>query len=153
MKIRASICILKLCLPGLFIVPAGRTAAAPSFTLEQVLCYPYPQELAASPTGSRIAWVFNRQGVRNIWLAEGPGFAARRVTDYQSDDGQELTQLTFSHDGSFLVYVRGGDHDANRPAAGSLQPDPASSPVQPKLEVWSIPLAGGAPKLLGEGDD
>jgi dipeptidyl aminopeptidase/acylaminoacyl peptidase len=124
-----------------------------TFTLEQVLGYPYPLELVASPTGSRFAWVFNEKGVRNIWVADGPDFKARRLTDYKDDDGQELTNLSFSHDGNKIVYVRGGDHDSNYPAAGNLQPDPASSPVQPKLEVLVVPFAGGTPKLLAEGDD
>src|SRR5580704_952910 len=124
-----------------------------TFTLEQVLGYPYPLELVASPTGSRLAWVFNEKGVRNIWVADGPDFKARRLTDYKDDDGQELTNLSFSHDGNKIVYVRGGDHDSNYPAAGNLQPDPASSPVQPKLEVLVVPFAGGTPKLLAEGDD
>ena len=32
-------------------------------------------------------------------------------------------------------------------------PDPASSPVQPKMQVWAVPAAGGTPRLLGEGDE
>ncbi len=31
-------------------------------------------------------------------------------------------------------------------------PNPASSPVQPRMQVWSVPVAGGAPALLGDGD-
>ncbi|HEY6328762.1 MAG TPA: DPP IV N-terminal domain-containing protein, partial [Blastocatellia bacterium] len=123
-----------------------------SFTLEQVLGYPYPLELAASPTGSRIAWVFDEKGVRNIWAAEGPDFKPHRVTDYKDDDGQELTNISLSSDGSVITYVRGGDHDSNFPAAGNLQPDPSSSPSQPKLEVLVAPFSGGPAKSLGEGD-
>ena len=122
------------------------------FTLEQVRSYPYPSELATSLTGSRIAWVFNEQGIRNVWVAEGPDFKARRLTDYRDDDGQELTNLVLSHDGNYVVYVRGGDHDSNWAGTGNLQPDPASSPVQPKMEIWSVAFSGGAPKLLAEGD-
>src|SRR5215471_19343446 len=122
------------------------------FTLEQVRSYPYPSDLASSRTGSRIAWVFNEQGIRNVWVAEGPDFRARRLTDYRDDDGQELTNVVFSHDGNYVVYVRGGDHDSNWAGAGNLQPDLASSPVQPKMEIWSVAWSGGAPKLLAEGD-
>jgi dipeptidyl aminopeptidase/acylaminoacyl peptidase len=50
------------------------------------------------------------------------------------------------------VYVRGGDHGSNWPADGNLMPDPASSPIQPKMQVWAVAAAGGAPVLLGEGD-
>ncbi len=123
-----------------------------SFTLDQVLSYPYPQEVVAAPTGERIAWVFNEQGVRNIYVAEAPDWKARKVTPYTEDDGQELTSLSFSPDGATVVYVRGGDHDSNWQAEGNLPPDPTSSPVQPKVEIWAVPAAGGAPKLLADGD-
>src|SRR5438093_1476479 len=46
----------------------------------------------------------------------------------------------------------GGDHDANWAAEGGLAPDPTSSPVQPHVEIWAVPFAGGAPKLLAQGD-
>ena len=67
-------------------------AAADSFTLEQIKSYPFPNELTSSATGSRIAWAFNERGARNVWVAEGPEFKARRLTNYEVDDGQELTQ-------------------------------------------------------------
>ena len=123
------------------------------FTLDQIMSNPFPENLVASPSGSRVAWTFNERGVRNIYVADGPDFAARKVTSYSKDDGQELTNLSFSDDGRTIVYVRGGDHGANWPADGNLQPDPDSNPVQPKLEVWAVDVAGGAPKLLADGDD
>ena len=133
---------------------ATETAArAASFTLEQVLSYPFAQELVAAPKGSQIAWVFNRNGVRNIWTAAGPDFAARALTTYTADDGQELTNLAITPDGGTVVYVRGGDHDANWEAEGGLPPDPDHSPIQPKVEIWAVPTSGGAPKKLAEGDE
>jgi dipeptidyl aminopeptidase/acylaminoacyl peptidase len=124
--------------------------AAP-FSIDRLLGYPYPSELTVSTTGSRMAWVFNERGVRNVWVAEGPGFTERKLTDYRADDGQELTNLSISRVGDAVVYVRGGDHDANW--AGDLAPDPASVPVQPQVEIWTIPFKGGAPKLLAAGDE
>src|ERR1700730_15956960 len=106
-----------------------------TFTLEQVLSYPFPDNIVASPTGSTIAWTFNERGVRNIYAADGPDFEARRVTAYADDDGQELTHLSFSPDAKTIVFVRGGDHGANWPAEGNLMPDPSSSPVQAKVQV------------------
>ena len=58
-------------------------SAAGAFTLEQVLDYPFPDNLVASPIGSTIAWTFNERGVRNIYVAEAPGFRPRRLTPYQ----------------------------------------------------------------------
>src|SRR5215212_7330277 len=126
-------------------------APLPAFTLEQVLNYPFADNLVASRTGSAIAWTFNERGSRNIYVAEGPAFEARRLTPYVNDDGQELTNLSFSADGRTIVYVRGGDHGSNWDAEGNLQPNPASSAVQPRMQVWSIAITGNAaPVLLGE---
>ena len=132
-------------------VVAAQTPA--SFTLEQILSYPFPDNLVASPVGSTIAWTFVERGVRNIYAASGPEFNARRVTSYTADDGQELTSLAFTPDGKTIVYVRGGDHGSNWPAEGNLMPDPASSPIQPKVQIFSVAVAGGAPKLVADGDE
>src|SRR5438105_8370363 len=148
-------CVLLLVVSAVA-VGRGRLLAAQAvprgFTVEQVLDYPFPDNLVAAPTGSTIAWAFNERGVRNIYAADGPDFKARRITTYKADDGQQLTSLTFSEDAKTIVYVRGGDHGANWPAEGNLMPNPASSPVQPKMQVWAVSAAGGTPRLLGEGD-
>jgi dipeptidyl aminopeptidase/acylaminoacyl peptidase len=119
--------------------------------VDQILGFPSPENLIASPMGSTIAWTFNERGARNIYAAEGPDFAARRVTSYSQDDGQELTQLLFSRDGKTIFYVRGGDHGSGR--QGDAPPNPAESPVAPKIQIWSVPSAGGTPKLIADGDN
>src|SRR5215468_8105179 len=133
-----------------FMFIAQQTASRP-FTVEQILSFPSPENLVASPVGSTVAWTFNERGVRNIYVASGPAFEARRVTSYSQDDGQELTQLAFSRDGKTIVYVRGGDHGSNR--GGETPPNPAELPVQPKIQIWSVPVTGGASKLVADGDD
>ena len=133
------------------LLPAPQQAAAQSFTVEQIKGYPFPNELTAAATSSRIAWAFNERGARNVWVAEGPEFKARKLTNYNTDDGQELTSLSLSDDGKFVVYVRGGDHGSN--FESSVGVNPALGPSQMKVQVWSAPFAGGEPKLLGEGDE
>ena len=108
------------------------------FTLEQVLSAPFPSELTAAPAGNRIAWVFDERGVRNIWVAEGPAFQARKLTPYAADDGQEILDLEWSPDARAIAYVRGSG--ANR--AGEY-PNPTSDPKGVTQEVWVIPFAGG----------
>lgn len=127
----------------------------PTFRLEQVLGYPYPSELAAAPNGAAVAWVLNERGARNVWEAEAPDWTPHRLTNYLADDGQELTHLAFTPDGKGVIYVRGGDHGANWPAEGGLAPDPGSSPLQPKVEIWAVQTSavGAAPRLLAEGDE
>jgi len=122
-----------------------------AFTLQQIKSYPFPNELTASATGSKIAWAFNEQGKRNVWVAEGPEFKARRLTNYETDDAQELTSLSISADGKYVVYVRGGDHGSNFDS--SVGVNPALTATQMKVQVWTVPFDGGDPKLLGEGDE
>ena len=67
-----------------------------AFSLEQILSYPYVEEMVASPTEPRFAWVVVRAGVRNVWGASGPEFTPRQLTDYRANDGHELTNLSIS---------------------------------------------------------
>jgi len=129
----------------------GPSSGSPAFSVDQILSLPQPDNLVAAPSGATIAWTFNERGARNIYVASGPDFAARRVTSYQDDDGQELTNLSFAPDGKTIVYVRGGDHGGSRFGDGA--PNPAAATVQPKMQAWAVPTAGGTPVLLGEGDD
>jgi dipeptidyl aminopeptidase/acylaminoacyl peptidase len=120
------------------------------FSMAQVLGYPFPATLVPGADGHSIAYVLNERGVRNLWFAQAPDYRPRELTHYTQDDGQEITNVSVSKDGKYVVFVRGGDHDANWPEP--LQPDPASSPVQPEMQVFSIATAGGEPKLLSGGD-
>ena len=127
---------------AVFAAPASAQAPLPAgtFTMEQVLAYPFVPELEAAEKGDAVAFVRVVKGVRNVWVAKGPAFKPRQLTHYAADDGQEITQLTFSPEGAHLVYVRGGDHDANWEA--KLPPDPASSPVEPKVTIWAAQASG-----------
>jgi dipeptidyl aminopeptidase/acylaminoacyl peptidase len=135
-------------------VVAGPAAAAPAgdFSLDQALEFSFITGVVSAEHANRIAWTRVVRGVRNIWVADGPAFTPRQVTRDAADDGQEITWLTLSADGRRLIYVVGGDHDANWPAEGGLAPDPASSPEAPKVAIWSASLSGGAPVKLADGD-
>jgi len=127
--------------------------AADAFSVADALAYPFTLELVSAEKADAIAWVRVVKGVRNVWSASGPDFTPRQVTQFTADDGQELTQLTFSPDGKTLVFVRGGDHDANWPAVGNLQPDPAGSPQEPKVTLWLADPTGAKPAAkIVEGD-
>ena len=109
-----------------------------------------PAALAAGPNGQSIAYVLDERGVRSLWYAQAPAFTPRKLWDSGTDDGQELTNLHISKDGKYVVYVRGGSHDANW--VTHPWPNPANSPVEPELAVMSAPTGGGAPVQLGIGD-
>jgi len=133
-----------LCVPLSALVP--RAGAQSSFTLEQVMSAPFPSELTAAKSGNRVAWVFDREGRRNIWVAEGPEFQARQLTKYATDDGQELSDLDFSADGNTLAYVRGGPKNT----AGQV-PNPTSNPAGAEQAVWTVSWTGGEPKRIDAG--
>ena len=140
---------------GLAGLAASSRLAAQSrgdFTIAQVTSFPHASDLAAARTGQRIAWVLIERGVRNIYVAEGPAFAVRRLTSYADDDGLELTNVSLSADGKYVVYTRGGDHGSNWPSEAGREPNPASRASEPHVEIYSIAFDGGAPKLLAKGD-
>ena len=133
--------------------PRAASASEAGFTLDQATGFPFVDGLVSARTRDRIAWIRMVHGVRNIFVADGPDFVPRQVTQFTEDDGQELTQLTFSPDGGSLVFVRGGDHDSNWAAKGGLQPNPTSSPVEPKVTLWCADPTGTQPaRTLVEGD-
>jgi dipeptidyl aminopeptidase/acylaminoacyl peptidase len=126
---------------------APRVWAQKAFTLEQVLRAPFPENLTAARAGSRVAWTFEQEGRRNIWVAEGPEFAARQLTKYGEDDGQEIGELAFSADGDTIVYVRGGEKNA----AGQA-PNPTSNPAGAEQAVWAVRWSGGEAKRIDAGN-
>jgi hypothetical protein len=124
---------------------------AQPFTLQSIKSYPFPTELTSASKGSAIAWVFNEEGKRNIYVAQGPDFKPRKLTNYNEDDGQEITSLSISDDVQRIVYVRGGDHGSNWD--DDVPVNVNFAPIAAKTQLWSIPFAGGDPKSLAEGDE
>ena len=116
------------------------------FTLEQVMSAPFASDLVAARRGNSVAWVVDQRGVRNVWVATGPGWEARQLTSYRTDDGQEIESLTFTPDGRSIVYVRGGS--ANR--AGE-RPNPALIAGGVDQAIWTVPLVGGATRKIADG--
>lgn len=118
------------------------------FTLEDVLSTPYPTNLIAASKADRIAWVLNDQGDRNLWTAAAPGFKPVQLTTYTEDNGEALSHLVLTPDGSTLVYVKGGP--ANE--AGE-HPNPTSNPKGTEQALWAISTDGGAPWKLALGSN
>lgn len=123
---------------------------AQSFSLEAALSYPFPSELTAAQSGSKIAVAINQKGIRNIYVAEGPDFKLRQLTNYTVDDGQEITGIIFTPDGNRLIYVRGGDHGG---FDETIPRNPSSAIAAPKIQLYSIDYTGGKEILIDEGDE
>ncbi len=80
------------------------------FTIRDVKSYAFPSELVTSAKGDKIALAMNEQGVRNIYVGEAPEFKLRKLTNYQADNGQEITSISLSSNGKWVVFVLGGEH-------------------------------------------
>src|SRR5579871_3841986 len=121
------------------------SAQAPSFTLEQVLSSPFPTALTSAAKANRIAWVFDSKGERNLWVADAPDFAARQITHYQGDDGQDIFAVALTPDGKTVVYARGSELNGEGHVA-----NPTSEIKEPKQQVWAVDVEAGKPRLLGD---
>ena len=112
---------------------------------------PFPSELVASTHGSRIAWVFNAKGVRNVWVADGPDFAhtAHQLTHYGADDGQPIASLQLTPDGKTALYARGSELNDGEQSA-----NPESWNKGAKQQVFAVDIDAHdkdtQPRLLGE---
>lgn len=120
-----------------------------AFTTEQVRSYPFPSSLTTAPSGQRIAWVFNEAGKRNVYVAEGPEFKARQLTNYSIDDGQEISSLSISADGEWVLFLRGGEHSSNWDDEEPV--NPLSTPFPEPVRMVSVPFEGGDAIDLGGG--
>jgi len=138
----------RLGLAILLLVVAGSVhlVAGQSISLEQVMRSPFPWGLTISNRGHKIAGAFDAEGKRNIWIAEAPTFAARQLTHYDNDDGQELTDLVFVANGNAIAYVRGGGKNQ----AGEV-PNPTSDPAGAKQQVFVADSRTGRVTMIGEG--
>ena len=133
-------------LPLAVIVIASPHVRGDGFTLEQVMSSPFPSDLIASKSGDKLAWVFDAQGKRNIWVAEAPAFKGRQLTRYDKDDGQEITEPEFSPDGNWIAFVRGGPPNNEKEI-----PNPTSDPAGARQEVYLANVRTGAVTKAGQG--
>ena len=138
---------LRFCIVIMAFTFAASLPAQQPFTLDQVLGAPYLNELTASKTGHRLIWSENLRGHWNVWAAEGPAFSARQLTNYNQDDGGELSELQFTPDGGAIVYVRG----EGKNSAGEY-PNPTSNPSGAEEDIWLVSWSGGTPRKIDAGD-
>ena len=97
---------------AIHLVLISNVSAQRQFTIEQILSAPFPFDLVSAKKADRIAWIEFDQGRRNIYTAAAPDFKPVRLTNFLEDDGEDLSSLRISDDGSVIVFVRG--HTPNR---------------------------------------
>jgi len=115
-------------------------AAQDRFSIEKVLSAPFPSSLVSAKKADRIAWIEFERGMRNVYTAAGPGYKPKRLTDYMEDEGNDLTGLSISDDGSLVLFIRG-----HRPNRDGWVANPASNPDGSEQVAWAVKTKGGKP--------
>lgn len=133
---------------GVLFAATSPSRAQRKFTLEQILSPAFCYELVAAKHADRIAWLANERGRRNVYTAAAPDFRPVRLTAFLADDGNDLTSLRISGDGSTVVFVRG--HKPNR---DGWIANPTSHPDGMERAVWAARTSGGEPFKVIVGDD
>ena len=104
------------------------------YSLEQSLGAPYVQSIYSSVNKQALAWVVNEKGVRNIWYKTITGDDAKQLTNYNQDDGLNISQISITSD--YLIFVRGNANNrAGQPA------NPASLPSTPQRQILRVKLS------------
>ncbi|MGC1303715.1 MAG: prolyl oligopeptidase family serine peptidase [Caulobacteraceae bacterium] len=125
---------------------SAATARTADFTIQQALSAPFPSSLTTAATAARVAWVSNKDGARNVWVADAAGGRAHAITAYTGDDGYDMGELALDSAGRVVVYTRGGSLEGGGPVNITSRPEGPEG-----QEVWTVSLAGRAPRLIGPG--
>lgn len=121
-------------------------ALAQTDDLAAALALPVASQMTGARDAQRFAWVENRAGAHNLWVADAGG-KARQITHYAEDDGMMLYELALSPDGKRLAFVRGGDDEF---PDGKI-PNTASAAYPPGQQVFVVDADGGDPTPIGDG--
>jgi dipeptidyl aminopeptidase/acylaminoacyl peptidase len=124
---------------------AASSGLAQSFSLEQVMRAPFMSDLTRAGAVDRMAWSVSEDGAENLWIADGPEYRPRQITQYAGDTGRLISSLRLTPDGKTIVYAIGTELNAEGLAA-----NPTSEVKQPMQQVWAVDVADGTPRLMGE---
>ncbi|HMF74506.1 MAG TPA: prolyl oligopeptidase family serine peptidase [Bryobacteraceae bacterium] len=113
---------------------------------------PFASSPVPAPNGAKAAWVENVEGKRNVWIAQGPEWTGHPVTSFNTDDGEDIDDLAWAPNGSYLLFVRGGDFEH----VGTANPNPNWNPTRPQQQIWHVATDSHGPKtsdpkMLTEG--
>lgn len=115
-------------------------------TIDNLLSPAFPTELKSSADGNTIAWVFNNKGTRNIFVADGNGANAHSITNYQGDDGVEISSLAFTPNGKQIVFIKGNGNNNRGEAA-----NPAQLQTGTERNIYLINTDGSGLRKLAAG--
>lgn len=121
-----------------FAIFAATLRAQTKPTIAQFLGPASPLELARARNVDRVAWVTYERGMRNVYTAAAPDFRAVRLTSFLQDDGQEVSDVELSDDGSTAIFIRG-----TMPNREGWVADPLHEPTGAERVVWAVRTSGG----------
>jgi dipeptidyl aminopeptidase/acylaminoacyl peptidase len=114
----------------------GAATPAGALSVSSLLEIRFPSRAVWSPAGERIAWVWDRGGVQNLFVVGAGGGTPRALTDYA--EGM-VDAIFWSGDGRLLFFSRQGDLWQVAPEGG-----------EPRA-VWTTPEGEGDFSLSPEG--
>ncbi len=116
--------------------------------IEDLLSVPFPTDIKSSEDGKQIAWVFNSQGVRNLYIADAATLSTKVLTKHIADDGIEINDISFTPDGNKILFVEGNPNNGAGEAA-----NPALLQIKTNRAIWVIDIDGKNLKKIGDGTD
>jgi hypothetical protein len=102
-------------------IAAAQTRATHPLTIENLIDIKHPSNPIWSPDGKRIAFLWDRADVVNLYVVNADG--GSKPTALTSFPDGKVTGAFWSKDGSSLYFARGGD-------------------------LWQAPLGGGEPRAV-----
>jgi len=133
-------------LVALIFVSQGPLSAQTKPTVAQFLSPASPLTLVSAHKVDRVAWMAYDRGMRNVYTAAAPSFAAVRLTSFLEDDGEDLTDVNISDDGTVIVFVRG-----SAPNRFGWVANPSHSPDGAERAIWAVKSTGGRAWRVAEG--
>lgn len=118
----------------------GVAPAAAALTIDALLDIKHPSDPEWSPDGSRVAFIWDRAGVQNVWVVNVRDGRAEAPVDLTRGTSGLIRGMFWNHDGSRVLFGREADLWQVAPD-GAAQPEP----------VWKTPAAGGGMALSPDG--
>jgi dipeptidyl aminopeptidase/acylaminoacyl peptidase len=101
--------------------PMETQKPAGNLTIERLIDIKHPSSPVWSPDGRLVAFIWDRAGVQNVFVADAgaPAATPRALTSY---DAGGVGNLFWSKDGATLYFARGGDLWQVAPGGGEPKP-------------------------------
>ena len=118
----------------------GRAPAAPTLTIDTLLDIKHPSDPEWSPDGTRVAYIWDRAGVQNVWMVTVRDGRAQAPVDLTRSASGLIRGMFWNHDGSRVLFGRDGNLWQVAPD-GTSQPEP----------VWQTPENEGGMAISPDG--